>query len=162
MEIPDSFNSCVVLYSVDVPFIWYHLYHLSVIHQLMSTLCFFALINHAVEKAMAPHSSTLAWKLPWTEELGGLQLLRVGHDWTTSLSLFTFMHWRRKWQPTPVFLPGEFHGQGSLVGYSPWGLKKSHTTEQFHFHFHRPRDYHTMWSKSHRDKYHMISLICGI
>ena len=34
---------------------------------------------------------------------------RVGHDWVTSLSLFTFMHWRRKWQPTPVFLPGEFH-----------------------------------------------------
>ena len=34
--------------------------------------------------------------------------LRVGHDWATSLPLFTFMHWRRKWQPTPVFLPGEF------------------------------------------------------
>ena len=61
------------------------------------------------EKAMAPHSSTLAWKIPWTDEPGGLQsmgLLRVGHDWATSLSLFTFMHWRRKWQPTPVFLPG--------------------------------------------------------
>ena len=36
---------------------------------------------------------------------------RVGHDWATSLSLFTFMHWRRKWQPTPVFLPGESQGQ---------------------------------------------------
>ena len=62
----------------------------------------------AVEKAMAPHSSALAWKIPWTEEPGGLQSmgsLRVGHDWATSLSLFTFMHWRRKWQPTPVFLP---------------------------------------------------------
>ena len=56
-----------------------------------------------LEKAMAPHSSTLAWKIPWTEEPGGLQsmgLLRVGHDRATSLSLFTFMHWRRKWQPT--------------------------------------------------------------
>ena len=41
---------------------------------------------------------------------------RVGHDWVTSLSLFTFMHWRRKWQPTPVFLPGESQGWGSLVG----------------------------------------------
>ena len=54
---------------------------------------------------MAPHSSTLAWKILWMEEPGGLQsmgLLRVGHDWATSLSLFTFMHWRRKWQPTPV------------------------------------------------------------
>ena len=61
----------------------------------------------ALEKAMAPHSSTLAWKIPWTEEPGGLQSmesLRVGHNWATSLSLFTFMHWRRKWQPTPVFL----------------------------------------------------------
>ena len=56
---------------------------------------------------MAPHSSTLAWKIPWTEEPGGLQSmgsLMVWHDWVTSLSLFTFMHWRRKWQPTPVFL----------------------------------------------------------
>ena len=62
------------------------------------------------EKEMAPHSSTLAWKIPWMEETGGLQsmgLLRVRHDWATSLSLFTFMHWRRKWQPTPVFFPGE-------------------------------------------------------
>ena len=40
-------------------------------------------------------------------------LLRVGHDWATSLLLFTFMHWRRKWQPTPVFLPGESQGQGA-------------------------------------------------
>ena len=37
--------------------------------------------------------------------------------------------WRRKWQPTPVFLPGEFHGQSSLVGYSPWGCDKLDTTE---------------------------------
>ena len=65
---------------------------------------------------MAPNSSTLAWKIPWTEEPGGLQSMgsrRVGHDWATSLSLFTFMHWRRKWQPTPVFLPGESQGWGS-------------------------------------------------
>ena len=60
--------------------------------------------------AMAPHSITLAWKIPWMEEPGRPQSmgsLRVGHDWATSLSLFTFMHWRRKWQPTPVFLLGE-------------------------------------------------------
>ena len=52
------------------------------------------------EKAMAPHSSTLAWKIPWAEEPGRLQsmgLWIVGHDWATSFSLFTFMHWRRKW-----------------------------------------------------------------
>ena len=66
------------------------------------------------EKAMAPHSSTLAWEIPWTEEPGRLQSfgsLRVRQNWATSLSLFTFMHWRRKWQPTPVFLPGESQGR---------------------------------------------------
>ena len=72
------------------------------------------------EKALTTHSSTLAWKIPWTEEPG--RLLRVGHDWATSLSLFTFMHWRRKWQPTPVFFPGESQGQGSLMGCRLWGL----------------------------------------
>ena len=81
---------------------------------------------------MAPHSSTLAWKTPWMEEPGGLQCmgsLRVGHDWATSLSLFTFMHCRRKWQPTPVFLPGESQGRGSLVGCRLWGHTESDTTE---------------------------------
>ena len=74
-----------------------------------------------MEKATAPHSSTLAWKIPWMEEPGRLQsILRVRHDWATSLLLFTFMHWRRKWQPTPVFLPGKFWGQRNLVGYTPW------------------------------------------
>ena len=84
------------------------------------------------EKAMAPHSSTLAWRIPWTEEPGGLQSMGsigVGHDWATSLSLFTFMHWRRKWQPTPVFMPGESQGQGSLVGCHLWGRTESDTTE---------------------------------
>ena len=72
---------------------------------------------------MATHSSTLAWKIPWMEEPGRLQSLgslRVGHDWVTSLSLFTFMLWRRKWQPTPVFLSGESQGWGSLVGCHLW------------------------------------------
>ena len=49
-------------------------------------------------------------------KLPSMGLRRVGHDWETSLSLFTFMHWRSKWQPTPVFLPGESQGRGSLVG----------------------------------------------
>ena len=81
---------------------------------------------------MAPHSSTLAWKIPWMEEPGRLQstgLLRVRHDWATSLSLSTFMHWRRKWQPTPVFSPGESHGWRSVVGCSPWGHTESDMTE---------------------------------
>ena len=81
---------------------------------------------------MAPHSSTLAWKIPWMEEAGGLQSMgsrKDGHDWVTSLSLFTFTHWRRKWQPTPVFLPGESQGRGSLLGCRLWGHTESDTTE---------------------------------
>ena len=104
------------------------------------------------EKAMAPHSSTLAWKIPWMEEPGRLQSmgsLRVRHDWVTSLSLFTFMHWRRKWQPTPVLAwripgteePGGLPSMGShRVGHDwsnlaaaaaaripqPWLLKMTH------------------------------------
>ena len=73
---------------------------------------------------MATHCSTLAWTIPWMEESGRLQSmgsLRVRHNWVTSLSLFTFMHWRRKWQPTPVFLLGESQGWGSLVGCCLWG-----------------------------------------
>ena len=85
-----------------------------------------------IEKAMALHSSSLAWNIPWIEEPGGLQSMgsqRVGQDWATSLSLFTFMYWRRKWQPTPVFLPGESQGRGSLVGRRLWGSTESDTTE---------------------------------
>ena len=82
---------------------------------------------------MTPHSSTLAWKIPWTEEPDRLQSmgsLGVGHDWATSLSLFTFMHWRRKWQPTLVFLPRESQGRGAWwaavygVAQSRTGLKR--------------------------------------
>ena len=92
----------------------------------MSTSIFRFTAVFLVEKAMAPHSSTLAWKIPWTEEPGRLQSMgsrRVGHDWVTSLWLFTFMHWRRKWQPTSVFLPRESQGRGSLVGCRLWGRK---------------------------------------
>ena len=82
--------------------------------------------------AMAPHSSILAWKTPWMEEPGRLQSMgsqKVRHDWATSLSLFSFMHWRRKWQPTLVFLPAKSQGWRSLVGCCLWGLTESDTTE---------------------------------
>ena len=84
-----------------------------------------------MEKAMATHSSTRAWKIPWTwtEEPGRLWSMgwrRVGHNWATSLSLFTSMHWRRKWQPTPVFLPGESQGRRSLVA-AVYGVAQSWT-----------------------------------
>ena len=83
---------------------------------------------------MAPHSSTLAWKIPWMEEPGRLQ--SMGHtesNMTERLhfhfSFFTFMHWRRKWQPTPVFLPGESQGWRSLVGCRLWGRTELDMTE---------------------------------
>ena len=82
-------------------------------------VCFEVDQRLTMEKAMATHSSTFAWKIPWTEKPGRLQSmrsLRAGHDWATSLSLSTFMHWRRKWQLTSLFLPGESQGQRSLSG----------------------------------------------
>ena len=63
----------------------------------------------------------------WSAAIHGVA--SVGHDWATSLSLFTLMHWRRKWQPIPVFLPGESQGRGSLVGCRLWGHTESDTTE---------------------------------
>ena len=87
---------------------------LSILHMIGTPLC------------------TLAWKIPWKEEPGRLQStgsLWVGHEWANSLSLFTFILWRRKWQPTPVFLPWESQGWGSLVGCRLWGCTESDTTE---------------------------------
>ena len=81
---------------------------------------------------MALHSSTLAWKIPWAEAFHGVAKSR------TQLSDFTFTcHFHaleKEMQPTPVFLPGESHGQRSLVGCSPWGCKESDTTEQLSTH----------------------------
>ena len=81
------------------------------------------------EKAMAPHSSTLAWKIPRTEEPGRLRSmgsLRVRHD----LSDFTFtFHFHALEENTPVFLPGESQGRGSLVGCHLWGHTDSDMTE---------------------------------
>ena len=87
----------------------------------LKSICYYflRLFESILEKVMAPHSSTLDWKIPWTEEAGRLQSMgswRIGHDWATSLSFLTFMHWRMKWQPTSVFLLGESQGPGSLVG----------------------------------------------
>ena len=99
---------------------------------IQGRLTYSAICRHRMEKEMATHCSTLAWKIPWTEEPGRLQfmgLLRVEHVWATSLSLFTFMHWRRKWQPTPIFLPGEPQGWRSLVGCHLWGRTELVTTE---------------------------------
>ena len=85
-----------------------------------------------MKKAVATHYSTLAWKIPWMEEPGRLQSMgsrRVRHYWATSLPLFTVMHWRRKWQPIPVLLPGESQVQGNLVWRHLVGRTESDTTE---------------------------------
>ena len=85
----------------------------------VESLHFSNVLYECMEKAMATHSSILAWKIPRMEEPGRLQSmgsLRVRQDWATSLSLFTFMHWRRKWQSIPVFLPGESQGLGGPGG----------------------------------------------
>ena len=90
------------------------------------------------EKAMAPTPVLLPGKSHGQKSLVGCSpwgSQRVGRNWATSLSLFTFMHWRRQWQPTPVLLPGRSHGQRSLVGCSPWGREESEATGRLHFHF---------------------------
>ena len=91
-------------------------------------LLFFLAMRHVGSREMAPHSGILAWKIPWMEDPGRLQSmgsLRVGH----TLSIFTLMHWRRKWQPTPVFLPAESQGWGRLVGCHLCGRTELDTTK---------------------------------
>ena len=84
---------------------------------------------HALEKKMATHSSVFAWRIPGTGEPGGLSSMgshRVGHNWSDLAAAVSMRPWRRKWQPTPVFLPGESHGQRSLVG-TVHGVTKNRT-----------------------------------
>ena len=122
---------------------------------------------------MAPHSSTLAWKIPWMEEPGGLQsmgLWTVGHDWATSLSLFTFMHWRRKWQSTRVFLPGESQGQGAwwaaVYGVTQNRTRLKQLSSSFCIRFHQVElggmsisTDEASWAKSLREP---RTVMCGI
>ena len=94
--------------------------------------CIVWLIHFAVqEKAMATHSSTLAWKIPWTEEPGRLQSMgsrRVGHDFTFTFT-FHFHALEKEMATHPVFLPGESQGRWSLVGCCLWGCTESDTTD---------------------------------
>ena len=107
--------------------------------------------EYNLEEGKATHSRILAWRIPWTEEPGEIQSIAPQSDWVTEWlsthvrwcsgkesacqcrrckrhgfnSWVRKMPWRRKRQLTPVFLPGKFHGQRSLVGYSPWDRKES-------------------------------------
>ena len=81
---------------------------------------------------MAPHSSTPTWKIPWMEEPGKLQSmgsLRVGHDLSDFTFTFHFHALEKEMATTPVFLPGESQGRGSLVGCCPWGCPESDTID---------------------------------
>ena len=84
---------------------------------------------------MATHSSTLAWKIPWMEEPDRLQSIRLKESDMMERLHFVSFHrsfWRRKWQPTPVFLPGESHGRRGLVGYSLWVAESDMTKQLTH------------------------------
>ena len=92
---------------------------------------------------MATHCSILAWKIPWREEPGGLQSMGVTKSRTLQYSClensmdrgawWATVHGGHKESDTPVFLPGKFHGQRSLEGYSPRGHRELDTTERLHF-----------------------------
>ena len=107
--------------------------------------------DFAQRRQQQPTPVLLLGKIPQVEEPGGLRSmgsLRVRHDWATSLSLFTFMHWRRKWQPTPVFSPGESQGLGSLVGCCLWGRTELDTTEATQQQQQQHVEYHIICSES--------------
>ena len=76
---------------------------------------------------------------------------QIWHSWVE-------ISWNRKWQPTSVFLPGKFHGQRSLVGYSPWGRKKADTTEWLSTHIHT--DYILYQYSTVQNQNNDIGLMC--
>ena len=91
-----------------------------------------------VPDVLCQHSEVVLWSLLSVEMFfwcicggeSGLLVLFLSHLRNAlPLSLFTFMHWRRKWQPTPVFLPAESQGRGSLVGCHLWSRTELDTTE---------------------------------
>ena len=119
-----SVDSHILLYTLGYHPILCYLYCPSNLFQFVSRS-----FSDFLLEFQGPFYCISAWKIPWMEKPSGLQFmgsLRVGHDWATSLSLFTFLHWRRRWQPTPVFLPGESQGWGSLVGCHLWGHRVGH------------------------------------
>ena len=108
--------------------------------ELVQSLVFLCLSFLVNEKVMIRFSLEVCEGLPWW--LIGKEAPAMQETWVRSLVLE--IPWRRKWQPTPVFLLGKSHGQRSLAGYSPWGRKESGTTEHARnaFSFQKPGSSH--------------------
>ena len=119
----NSFFCCSCFWWYIDKFITYY------IHTCYVYKCLIHITQSVEESNGTPLQYSFAWKIPWTEVGFSLWDHWVGHDGMTSLSLFAFMHWRRKWQPTPVFLPGESQGWRSLVGCRLWVCTESDTTD---------------------------------
>ena len=106
------FLTCIQINQEAGEVVWYS-------HLFQNFPQFVVIHTVKLEKAIAPHSSSLAWKIPWTEEPGRLQSmgsLRVGHNGATSLSLFIFMHWWRKWLTHSSVLAQRIPGIGEPGG----------------------------------------------
>ena len=86
--------------------------NLSILLQFLTYVCMYLCFSDGLAVRNPPANARDACLIPWVGKIP----------------------WRREWQPTPVFLPGEFHGQRRLVGYSPWGCKESDTTERLSRH----------------------------
>ena len=108
------------------------------IHSVMSN----SLQPHGLAAHQASLSFTISWsllKLMSIESIMPSNINIVKCQPTPNLHdiidlILTYIPWRRKWQPTPVLLPGKFHGLRSLVGYSPWGRRVGHDwATSFHF-----------------------------
>ena len=86
-------------------------------------------ITDSMDMSLSKQRELMMDREAWRAAINGAQ--RVGHDWVTELNWTELKvnKRRRKWQPIPIFLPGESHGQRNLVGYSPWGCKESDMTE---------------------------------
>ena len=106
---------------------------------------------------------TQKYALPWVSLVvqSVENLPAVQETWVWSLAWED--PWRRKWQPSPVSLPGKSHGQRSLVGCSPWGLKESGTTEWFTLTYALPlRDTFDLWIFYHNNGKHFLTLLLDI
>ena len=125
-------NLCTVALSSPGAFLLLSIPNTPLQKKVLNILTSYVYLNQMAGEGSGTPLQYSCLENPMDGEPGRLQSMgswRIRHDWATSLSLFTFMHWKRKWQPTPVFLPGESQGWGNLVGCCPWGRTESDMTE---------------------------------